>query len=135
MEKKMTKLEVTLRTIDVVKAYEGLDPEEKEVIIARLEQDVELLSKKRSRKTKTQKANEKLVEVVYDAMKGAGRNLTVTEIYGMLSDNAEITSPQKVSALVKKLRAAHRVDRTEEKGVAYFFITDGDAEDTDTESE
>lgn len=135
MEKKMTKLEVTLRTIDVVKAYEGLDPEEKEVIIARLEQDVELLSKKRSRKTKTQKANEKLVEVVYDAMKGAGRNLTVTEIYGMLSDNAEITSPQKVSALVKKLRAAHRVDRTEEKGVAYFFVTDGDAEDTDTESE
>ena len=135
MEKKMTKLEVTLRTIDVVKAYEGLDPEEKEVIIARLEQDVELLSKKRSRKTKTQKANEKLVEVVYDAMKGAGRNLTVTEIYGMLSDNAEITSPQKVSALVKKLRAAHRVDRTEEKGVAYFFITDEDAEDTDTESE
>lgn len=125
---KMTKVEKFERLIEVV---EGANVEDKDVLIDGLKHEIELLSKKRSGKTKTQKANERLVEVVYDAMKGAGRNLTVTEIYGMLSDNAEITSPQKVSALVKKLRAAHRVDRTEEKGVAYFFVT----EDTDTESE
>ena len=49
--------------------------------------------------------------------------MTVTEIYEVVKSD-EITSPQKVSALVKKLRDAGKVTRVEEGRKAYFKAND-----------
>ena len=121
MEKKMTKKEMFGRLIKIV---EGANVEDTDAIVEFLNHEIELVSKKRSGQTKIQKANEKLIEVVYEAIANAGRPVTVTELFKMVEDGDEIKSPNKVSALVKKLKDAERVKRIEEKKVAYFTIAE-----------
>jgi arginyl-tRNA synthetase len=88
-----------------------------------LNHEIELVSKKRNGQTKTQKENEKLVEVVFEAIANAGHPVTVTELFKAVESD-EIKSAQKLSALVKKLKDADRVVRTEDKKVAYFSIAE-----------
>lgn len=121
MEKKMTKKEMFGRLIEVVK---GANVEDANAMVEFLNHEIELVSKKRSGQTKTQKANEKLVEVVYEAIANAGHPVTVTELFKMVEDGDEIKSAQKVSALVKKLVDAERVVRVEDKKKAYFTIAE-----------
>ena len=116
--KKVTKKEMFGRLIEIV---EGANVQDVETIVEFLNHEIELVSKKRNGQTKVQKANEGLIEVIYNAIAEAEKPVTVTEIYEMVKSD-EITSPQKVSALVKKLVDAERVVRTEEKKKAYFSV-------------
>jgi hypothetical protein len=116
--KKVTKKEMFGRLIEIV---EGANVQDVETIVEFLNHEIELVSKKRNGQTKVQKANEGLIEVIYNAIVEAGKPVTVTEIYEVVKSD-EITSPQKVSALVKKLVDAERVVRTEEKKKAYFSV-------------
>ena len=118
--KKVTKKEMFGRLIEVVK---GANVEDANAMVEFLNHEIELVSKKRSTQTKTQKANEGLVEVVYNAIAEAGKAVTVTELFEIVK-NDEIKSAQKTSALVKKLVDAGRVARTEEKNKAYFTIAE-----------
>lgn len=120
MEKKMTKKDMFGRLIEII---EGANVADADVIVEFLNHEIELVSKKRSGQTKTQKANEALVETIYDAIAEAGKPVTVTELYEVVK-NDEIKSAQKVSALVKKLVDAERVVRTEDKKRAYFSIAE-----------
>lgn len=67
--------------------------------------EIELVSKKRAGQTKAQKANEGLVEVVYDILANATEPMTATEILNVAKENGVegIASNQKVSALLKML--------------------------------
>ena len=116
--KKVTKKEMFGRLIEIV---EGANVQDVETIVEFLNHEIELVSKKRNGQTKVQKANEGLIEVIYNAIAEAEKPVTVTGIYEMVKSD-EITSPQKVSALVKKLVDAERVVRTEEKKKAYFSV-------------
>ena len=120
MEKKMTKKEMFGRLIKIV---EGANVEDTNAIVEFLNHEIELVSKKRSGQTKTQKENEKLIEVVYNAIVNAGHPVTVTELFKMVESD-EIKSAQKVSALVKKLVDAGRIRREEDKKRAYFTIAE-----------
>lgn len=118
--KKVTKKEMFGRLIEIV---EGADVQDVDAIVDFLNHEIELVSKKRNGQTATQKANEKLIEVIYDAVVKAGKPVTVTELFEMVKSD-EIKSSQKVSALVKKLVDAERVVRTEDKKKAYFTIAE-----------
>lgn len=119
MEKtRVTKKERFERLIGIV---EGAGVQDVEELVEFLNHEIELVSKKRNGQTKVQKANEELIEVIYNAIAKAKKSITVTEIYEVVKSD-EITSPQKVSALVKKLVDAERVIRTEEKKKAYFSV-------------
>lgn len=118
--KKVTKKEMFGRLIEVVK---GANVEDANAMVEFLNHEIELVSKKRNTQTKTQKANEGLVEVVYNAIAEADKAVTVTELFEIVK-NDEIKSAQKTSALVKKLVDAGRVARTEEKNKAYFTIAE-----------
>ena len=119
---KMTKKEMFGRLIEIVEGA-SISVEDTEMLKEFLNHEIELVSKKRNGQTKTQKENEKLVEVVFEAIANAGHPVTVTELFkGVESD--EIKSAQKVAALVKKLVDAERVIRTEDKKKAYFSIAE-----------
>lgn len=122
MEKvrKVTKREMFERLVGIV---ENANIEGQDEVIAFLNHEIELVSKKRSGQTKVQKANEGLVEVIYEAIAAAERPVTVTEIFEMVKSD-EIKSAQKTSALVKKLKDAGRIVRVEEKKQAYFTIAE-----------
>ena len=116
--KKVTKKEMFGRLIEIV---EGANVQDVETIVEFLNHEIELVSKKRNGQTKVQKANEGLIEVIYNAIAEADEKMTVTEIYEKVKSD-EITSSQKVSALVKKLVDAGRIVRTKEKKKAYFSV-------------
>ena len=120
MEKKMTKKEMFGRLIEIV---EGANIEDTDAVVEFLNHEIELVSKKRNGQTKTQKENERLVEVVFEGIANAGHPVTVTELFKVVESD-EIKSAQKVSALVKKLVDAGRVTRVEDKKRAYFTIAE-----------
>lgn len=120
MEKKITKKEMFGRLIEIV---EGANIEDTDAVVEFLNHEIELVSKKRNGQTKTQKENEKLVEVVFEGIANAGRPVTVTELFKAVESD-EIKSAQKVSALVKKLVDAGRIRREEDKKRAYFTIAE-----------
>lgn len=92
-------------------------------LVAFIDHEVELLSKKVNGKTKTQKENEVLVERVYNALVEIARPVTVTELQGA-NDEVKEMSNQKVSALLKKLVDAERVIKTVDKKKSYFSIAE-----------
>lgn len=118
--KKVTKKENFGRLIEIV---EGAGVEDRDALVEFLNHEIELVSKKRNGQTKVQKANEGLVEVVFEAIAEAGKAVTATEVFEIVK-NDEIASAQKVNALIKKLKDAGRVTRTEEKGKAFFTIAE-----------
>ena len=90
--------------------------------IAFIKHEIELTAKKnasRSNKpTKAQIANATLADAVYDAMV-TGESYRVADIKGLVPDLAE-ANPQKITAILTKLRNELRVSREEIKGIAYF---------------
>ena len=118
--KKVTKKEMFGRLIDIVREA---NVEDVDAVVDFLNHEIELVSKKRNGQTKTQKANEGLVEVVYNAIAEADKAVTVTELFEIVK-NDEIKSAQKVSALVKKLKDAGRVERVEEGKRAFFKVAE-----------
>lgn len=70
--------------------------------------------------TKNQQANANLREVVMDVLRNEGKPMTVTEVFNAMSENPEVSSTQKVSALMRQLLLEGRVVKTLEKRVSYF---------------
>ena len=90
--------------------------------------EIELLDRKKSQGNA--KANEKMdmqVELVYNALVSAGKPMKVTEListFGLteLTNDKNIVTTQKVSALLKKLVDSKRVKRIENKKDTLFEI-------------
>lgn len=90
--------------------------------------EIELLDNKKSNGNK--KANVKLaheVELVYKALASMNRSATASEIIAdndlnELENEGGTVSPQKVSALLKKLVESGRVDKYMDKKKTYFRI-------------
>lgn len=70
--------------------------------------------------TKTQQANANLREVVLNVLRETGSPMTVTEVFNAMSENPEVASTQKVSALMRQLLLEGKVVKTTEKRVSYF---------------
>ena len=85
-----------------------------------LDRQIELLSRKTSVKTKTQKENEVLVEKVYEALATVENPVTVTELQAV--EGMGDFSNQKLSALLKKLVDAGRITKTTDKKKSYFSV-------------
>ena len=118
--KKMTKRDYFSKLIEIV---EGANVDNSAEIVNFLNNEIKLLNKKSNVKTKTQKENEVLMEVVFNALSEVGKPMTVSEL---MSANEEIgaMSNQKVSALLKKLKEDERIVRVEDKKKAYFSIAE-----------
>ena len=118
--KKMTRRDYFSKLIEIV---ECANVDNSAEIIDFLNHEIELSKKKSSVKTKTQKENEVLMEVVFNALAEVGKPMTVSEL---MSANEEIgaMSNQKVSALLKKLKEDERIVRVEDKKKAYFSIAE-----------
>ena len=84
---------------------------------------IEALDKKSANKkpTKTQEANEVLKDTIEDVLSESGKALTVTEILASGKFEA-LTSPQKISALLKQMIEAGRVAKSVEKKVSRFSV-------------
>lgn len=118
MEKKMTKKDFYGELIEIVRDAR-VDREEE--LVDFLTHQIELLAKKSNVKTKVQKENEELVEVIYEKLLEIGRAVTVTELVQAFDG---VYTNQKLSALLRGLVNAQRVVRTEEKKKAYFSIAE-----------
>lgn len=118
--KKMTKRDYFSKLIEIV---ECANVDNSAEIIDFLNHEIELSKKKSSVKTKTQKENEVLMEVVFNALVEVGKPMTVSEL---MSANEEVgaMSNQKVAALLKKLKEDERVVRVEDKKKAYFSVAE-----------
>ena len=103
----------------------GLDNEAE--MIEFLDNEINLLNKKRASGAKTakQKENEVLVERLYEVLAEIGRPVTVSELQADSEEFAIGTmSNQRVSALMKKLTDAGRVTKTVDKKKSYFSIAE-----------
>ena len=90
-----------------------------------IDNEINLLNKKRASgaKTATQKENEVLVERLYEVLAEIGRPVTVSELQTESEEFGAMTN-QKVSALMKKLADAGKVDKTVDKKKSYFSIAE-----------
>jgi predicted transcriptional regulator len=89
-------------------------------LVAFLDRQIELVSKKRTGETKTQKENKEIVENIYNYMVNAGAPVTVADIM----ENCGIVSSQKASALVKKLVDTNRVTRGKDGKKTIYAIAE-----------
>lgn len=119
-EKKITKREM----FEMLLKVEGIVGVEKFENF--INHELELLDRKNGSKngkpTATQKANEKIKEVILSVMK-ENTLYTVTELTKKTNevDGTDYT-PNKISALVRQLVADGKITRTEDKRKAYFTI-------------
>ena len=114
--------------MEIVKAS---DVENSAELVAFIEHEVELLTKKNSRSgkpTKTQVENETIKAQIISVLERIGKPMTVTQLLA----ESEFTglSNQKVSALLTQLRKSGEVVRTIEKKVAFYSLPD-EVEDTE----
>ena len=111
----MTKREM----FEAIKNVEGVASNAE--MVAFLDRQIELVSKKRTAETKTQKENAEIVEKIFNYMVEKGEAVTITEI----QKKFDLTSNQKASALVKKLVDAKRVDRVKDgKSTVYTVVAE-----------
>ena len=118
---KMTKKDwfVTIKAI-----VENAEVENRDEMLAFIDHEVELLSKKRSStNTKKQEELDKLCDELESALACFDKPVTVTEF--MKESNSEIAtlSNQKLSALLKKcVEIRHTVVKTVDKKKSYFSL-------------
>ena len=121
MEKKMTKKEM-FTLIATLNAGN-------EEVVKFCEHEIELLEKKRS--NGNAKANEKMeksVELVYNALVEVNRAVTTSELIAetdlseLANPETGMVTPQKVSALLKKLVDSGKVEKYTDKKKTYFNI-------------
>ena len=125
---KVTKRERFSQLMEIVKAS---NVENSAELVAFIEHEVELLTKKNSRSgkpTKTQVENETIKAQIISVLERIGKPMTVTQLLA----ESEFTglSNQKVSALLTQLRKSGEVVRTIEKKVAFYSLPD-EVEDTE----
>lgn len=117
MEKKITKRERYAQLLAIEAVAENAD------LVAFINHEVELLDSKNSKKseTKTQKENVGIMNEIEIALSEMDRPVTISELQANSSVMAGYSN-QKLSALLKKMKEAERVVRTDEKGKAYFSV-------------
>ena len=84
--------------------------------------EIELLTRKNSsekKPTAAQLENEKTAEVVLATLVENGNGMTVTEIIKSNKDLGEFTN-QKITAILRNLTSADKVERIEDKRKTYF---------------
>ena len=119
---KVTKRERFAQLMEIVKAS---DVENSAELVAFIEHEVELLTKKNSRSgkpTKTQVENEAIKTQIVSILERVGKPMTVTQLLAE-SELADLSN-QKVSALLTQLRKTGEVVRTIEKKVAFYSLAD-----------
>ena len=115
-EKKITKREMWNQ---ILEKY-PLTDEEKGYI----NHEIELLDKRNSKDRKptaTQQANEGIKEDIVAYLENVDKPQSITDIIKH-AEGCEDLSNQRVSALVRQLKEAGKVVRTEVKGRAYFSL-------------
>ena len=132
-QNKMTKRDWYAVLVGIV---EGSDYADKDGALDFINHEVELLAKKSGKtgKTKVQKENEVLIEQVFDELATMDKPMTVSELQGASEFFAQFSN-QKLSALLKKLVDAERIDKVVEGKKSYFSAKVEVIEDTDTEVE
>ena len=92
-------------------------------IVEFCEKEIALLDKRKSSKTptKTQKENEVVMDNIALALEGFEEGATVTEILKS-SEDFKDTSSQKISALLRKMIDAGRVEKTMKGKKAIFSL-------------
>lgn len=118
--KKMTKREMFTELLALAEA------QGKTHLIEGVKHELELLDNRKSstKPTKTQEANEVIKQIILDTME-IGTCYTVSEISKFEEIPEDSRSSQKISALVKQLKDANLVVRSEIKGRAYFALAEG----------
>lgn len=118
-EKKITKTQ----KYDMLLALEAV--KSNPLLVEFIEHEKELIAKKNAsggngerKQTPQQKINEGIKTAIYAEMV-ENRVYTISEMQKSLPSCADLTN-QKVTNLVKQLREAGLVERTEDKGKAYF---------------
>ena len=96
--------------------------ENKDELVEFIDHEVELISKKRNGQTANQKANEGIMDAIYEVLANAGDKMTATEVANAGIEG--VTSNQKASALLKKMVDAGRVEKIVEGKKSYFIIND-----------
>lgn len=129
MTEKMTKKD----WYGVIKGIvEASDCENKVGAIEFIDHQMELLANRSngSKPTKNQRVNVEFRKNIAEALRTAGKAVTVTELIGIMP-NAVLTSEgeipvtnQKVSALLRQMKLAGEVVRTEEKKKAHFALAE-----------
>ena len=100
--------------------------EDKELLIAKVDNELELLAKKNSaekKPTAKQTANEAIKDSIVATMEADPARLwTISELTKEVPGLPEDVTPNKISALVRQLKEANIVERIEEKRKAYFRL-------------
>ena len=103
---------------------ENSTADNKDELVAFIDREVELLNKRNASRagkpTKKQTENNAIVEIIYDTLVSLNEAATIEAIKEADVDLAELT-PQKISALLKKLVDAGRVVKSYEKKKAYYL--------------
>lgn len=111
MEKKLTKKELFGMVREIVAGDE--------VLVAFVDHEIELLSRKRGTETKAQKENKVYIVELERVLVEADKAMTVKEILGASEMFVEF-SGQKIVALVKKLIDAGKVERVAEGKTVFY---------------
>lgn len=116
----MKKREFFERLIEVM---EGVDVEDKELLIEKLNHEIELLNKKNSRKTqtRTQIENQNIKVKILEVLKSVDKPITISELQSASEDMAQYSN-QKLSALLKQLKDDNQVIKTIDKKKSYFSV-------------
>lgn len=89
-----------------------------------IERELELLSKKNSaekKPTEKQTENAGIKEVIVEVLTDEEKGMTISTMQKKCADLAEYSN-QKISALVRQMILDGIVEKTEEKGKAYFRL-------------
>lgn len=97
-----------------------------------LAHQIELLDNKASSQkgmSKTQKENETIMEIIVNELKVIGRSVTITELLkesetlaNYVTEAGNNLTNQKVSALMKKLKEAGKVQNMVDKKKSFFWV-------------
>lgn len=87
------------------------------------EKEIEKLTNRKTSQTKNQKENEGIKEIILEVLAGLNEPITVTDFLKVDKRVAEYSN-QKVSALMKQLVDAGKVEKVVDKKRSYFKIAD-----------
>lgn len=87
------------------------------------DKEIERLANRKVAQTKNQKENEGIMEVMVDVLAGLDEAVTVTDFI-KADERVAGYSNQKISALMKKLVEAGKVEKIVEKKKSYFKLAD-----------
>jgi hypothetical protein len=107
---------------------ESTDREDKAEMLAFIDHEVDLLSRKKSSSSSKKDAEyEELCKQVEDALAELGKPVTITEFMKESTHEVATLSCQKLSAILKKCKDVRgTVDKKTDKKKTYFFLVDAE---------